>query len=376
MWSRIASYFFTSGDLDFYWREQIFAFHWLPQIFWQNSGFGTSVIQSLWLSYPFVVVVKVFSTIGCSWWMIEKLFWIAIFALGIYSSYRLAKYVLNNSSWSLLAPVIYTSNTYVLLLFSGGQLGMMMAYSLSPLVLLKFIEHIDRYDDLRCTIYDLRRIISNGLLFALLVCFDLRVAYLVMGAIVWYFVFSILHLVCNHTFSKRYTLYQILTIIVIPLFITTVIHLFWILPIMFVRTGVSLVGEDFTNPGMIKFLSVADFSHAISFLHPNWPENLFGKVYFLQSEFLVLPIIAFSSLLFLNKTNGTDKTNRTNILFIALFSLLGAFLSKGANPPFGGIFIWLFNTVPGFVMFRDPTKFYLYIAIGCCISSFESRKTI
>jgi len=44
--------------------------------------------------------------------------------------------------------------------------------------------------------------------------------------------------------------------------------------------------------------------------------------------------------------------------------LLGTFLAKGANPPFGGVYIWLFEHIPGFVMLRDPTKFYLYIAIG------------
>ena len=37
--------------------------------------------------------------------------------------------------------------------------------------------------------------------------------------------------------------------------------------------------------------------HALSLLHPNWPENLFGKVYFLQPEFLILPILAFSAFL-------------------------------------------------------------------------------
>ncbi len=56
--------------------------------------------------------------------------------------------------------------------------------------------------------------------------------------------------------------------------------------------------NDLTNPGMLHFLSFADFSHTLAFLHPNWPENLFGKVYFLQPEFLLLPVIAFSALFF------------------------------------------------------------------------------
>jgi len=37
------------------------------------------------------------------------------------------------------------------------------------------------------------------------------------------------------------------------------------------------------------------------------------------------------------------------------------------NAPFGFIFQWAFVHIPGFVMFRDPTKFYLLTAIGYSI---------
>jgi hypothetical protein len=110
-------------------------------------------------------------------------------------------------------------------------------------------------------------------------------------------------------------------------------------------------------------LSVADFSHALAFLHPNWPDNLFGKVYFLQPEFLILPILAFASLLFLKKTSD----NRGRITFFAFLALIGAFFAKGINDPFAGIFNWCFIHLPGFLMFRDPTKFYLFTAIGYAV---------
>jgi len=140
--------------------------------------------------------------------------------------------------------------------------------------------------------------------------------------------------------------------------------------------GMSGLGEDFTNAGMLKFLSFADFSHTLSFLHPNWPENLFGKVYFLQPEFLVLPMVAFSSLLFVKtlrvssdglKAKNSQLVTRNYITFFSLLALLGAFFAKGANEPFGGIYVWCFQHIPGFMMFRDPTKFYLYIALGYSI---------
>ena len=204
-----------------------------------------------------------------------------------------------------------------------------------------------------------KELITNGLCLALLVTFDLRLAYLLLGVIVLYQIF-----VKTFHFLRMG----------ISLFVAVLIHLFWILPTIMTRIGPSVMGEDFTNPGMLKFLSVADFSHTISLLHPNWPENLFGKVYFLQPEFLVIPILAFGSLLFVSRNQEpclagrqARTRNNTHILFFAFLALIGAFFAKGVNPPAGGIFQWMFQYVPGFIMFRDPTKFYLFIALGYSI---------
>jgi len=248
-------------------------------------------------------------------------------------------------------------------------MGVALAYSLSPLVLLKFIQFIDASYDLRFKIYDLRIIVMNGLLLALLICFDLRLAYLILGAVMLYGLFCSL-------VKRRFIIFlSVICYLLFVICISAAVHLFWILPLVMVRTGSVLVGEDFTNVGMLRFLSVADFSHALALLAPNWPENLFGKVYFLQPEFLALPLFAFSALALKeqitdnreqigNKEQITDNREQMFIRYFAILALLGAFLAKGANPPFGGMYVWLFEHVPGFIMFRDPTKFYLYIALG------------
>ncbi len=116
------------------------------------------------------------------------------------------------------------------------------------------------------------------------------------------------------------------------------------------------VGNAYTSSESLKFFSFADFSHALSLLHPNRPENIFGKTYFLQPEFLIFPILVFFSLLNLKKSKY--------ILFFGLLGLIGAFLAKGANEPFESVFVSLFEHIPGFIMFRDPTKFYVLTAIA------------
>lgn len=334
-------WYLTAGDFGFNWAEQIRSLSWLPQVYQNAVGFGGSQLPVLWLGYPISLVLKVLDHIGLSWWTIEKLLWGTVFTLAIYSSFSLARYIVKSRLSSWAASVIYATNTYFLLLFGGRQLGVALGYAFSPFVLLRVIQSIDRKGQI------IKDGLINGLCLALLVAFDLRLAYMVLGGIVLYYVFT-----------KTFNFVKL----GIACMVAMLMHSFWILPTVLSQIGPSVMGEDFTNPGMLKFLSVADFSHSISLLHPNWPENLFGKVYFLQPEFLVLPLIAFVSLLLLRRAK-----NKQHIMYFALLSLIGAFLSKGVHPPAGTVFQWMFQNVPGFVMFRDPTKFYLLTAIGYAV---------
>ena len=84
----------------------------------------------------------------------------------------------------------------------------------------------------------------------------------------------------------------------------------------------------------------------------------------MKPEFLLLPILAFASLFFIRKQIAENRKQVTYVLFFAFLGLLGAFLAKGASDPFGGIYLWMFQHVPGFIMFRDPTKWYLLVAVS------------
>ena len=42
-------------------------------------------------------------------------------------------------------------------------------------------------------------------------------------------------------------------------------------------------------------------------------------------------------------------------------------MAKGAKEPFGDVYIWLFDNIPGFVMFRDSTKWYTLTALSYSI---------
>jgi len=338
--------YFSAGDMDFFWKEQIRAFSWLPRLFHPEQGFGRPTLYILWLSYPYELVLKLGTTLGLSWFMIEKVLWAGFFFLAVYSSCRLARYIVGSGPVPFLASLIYVSNTYPLLLFAGGQLGVALAYSFAPLVILSFLKYIDQTDAKRT----IRHQIQNGLVTAVLLMLDVRVFYLTAVVIGLYF---LLRVRCT---NARSWFHFFCSTFIVPLCLTVGYHAFWILPSLVVG-NVAVPGE-ITSPGILHFLSFADFSHAVSLLHPNWPDNLFGKIYFLRPEFLVLPVCAFLSFLF------TKHKSRLLAIFFGCVGLSGAFFAKGIQEPFGGIFRWMFIHVPGFVMFRDPTKFYLLIALA------------
>ena len=353
------NWYFAAGDAPFFYPENIAAFSWLPQVIDWSKGFGESTISKLWLEYPFRLLVKILFTLGLSWFLIEKIIWFGAVAIGIYGSLKLGTYILGRTKFRFFVPLIYLTNTYILMIFGGGQVGVFIGYCLFPCVLYAFFRYVETFTvpKLQIPNYKFQRIIQLGILNSLLFACDLRVGILMIGCGIGYLLFSIF---LNRNKVK---IIPVVWAIVLIGLIILISHLYWILPAVFVKTAIPILGSEYTGSGMAEFLSFADFSHALSLLHPNWPENLFGKTYFLQPEFLLLPLLAFSSLLFLNKDRISLIKDRI-LLFLICIALLGAFLAKGANPPFGNIFLWMFDHVPGLVLFRDPTKFYVLLALS------------
>lgn len=304
----------SSGDWPYLFLENIKEFSWLPEI------------KFLWLAPYYQILTKIaVEYLRIPWEITEKLFWFFPFiVLSLISSYKLTK--------SALGALIYTTNTYILMIIGGGQLGVSLSYALAPMVLKSFI--------------DSKYVFFMGVVLTAQAMFDPRVALLTVVASVLYYLFK---------YHDRRQLFQAFESTLISIGLALLLHLYWILPLLRSQASIARQLVEATA-STVKFLSFATFEQTLSLLHPNWPENIFGKVYFMKPEFLFLPMLAFSSLLI-------AKKSRT-VLYFSLLALLGAFLAKGINPPFGGIYLWLFENVPGFALFRDPTKFYLFPAIA------------
>ncbi len=259
------------------------------------------------------------------------------------------------------------------MIISGGQMGVALGYATAPLVLWALFTFLNVEKKRRW-----HQILLVSLLFGLQMWFDIRLSYITAGIMLFFLFIAFVSEM--RSWARFRALATLIPYGFIGILFVFLLHAFWILPLLISRIDPAAAqGAVYTSQNTLQFFSFADFSHAISLLHANWPENIFGKTYFLQPEFLVLPILAYGSLLFLGKAGSityyvlrnkderkVQKSESQNryILFFALLGLLGAFLAKGANPPFGGVYIWLFDHVPGFVMFRDASKFYAMTAIS------------
>jgi len=350
----------SSGDWSFNFPQTLKSFTIFPYI-WSWTGFvtglGGNIAFFLGLSTYFSSTANILSNFfNIPWVLIEKLVWFWPFLMiSVFSSYCLFK-KLFSGKFALLSSSIYLFNTYILMIVGGGQMGIAIAYSIVPLVLYSFIKLNENIK--------LKYSLLFGFLFGILVMFDLRIAYITLSALGIYFLFNIKQLIIGK--DLKGIVINISYIFIIPFAVSGLLHAFWILPLLvFHQNPAQSFGAVYTSVDAVKFFSFAKFENAISLLHPNWPENIFGKVGFMKPEFLILPILAFSSLFFVSKTK--DQRTKSYVLFFAILGLIGAFLAKGANEPFGGIYLWMFSHIPGFIMFRDPTKWYTLVAISYSI---------
>lgn len=355
----------AAGDFLSHSQTKINDVNLLPTIWGWNPAMNQ--LGGITASYQwiyFVINMPIFffgKLMHLNWMIIERIVYLyPLLLLLIVSPIKLFQELLPKTKFKYFASILYGLNTFILMVIGGGQIFIALSYSLLPLTLYSYIKHFNEKN-----VNNFRHTIITGLLLSLQIILDLRFAYITFIIILLFFIFKILS-VNPH---KNIVL-KVLPRLIFIFFIPFLIHIYWLLPAVMLRNNLlSDLGSAYTSWASVRFFSFARLENTISLLHPNWPENIFGKISFMKPEFLLLPILAYSSLFFVCSESRKQRTENKSkiILFFALLGLLGAFLAKGAQEPFGGIYIWMFTHIPGFIMFRDPTKWYTLIALSYSI---------
>ncbi|KKQ75701.1 MAG: hypothetical protein US96_C0006G0013 [Candidatus Woesebacteria bacterium GW2011_GWB1_38_5b] len=300
-----------------------------------NSGLGEFKLNTLW-AWPQNIFVGFLSNLGIKFNLILLIIIIFIVALAFFSIYKLLKYFKINKHGCLAGSLFYIFNTYIILLVDGGQIGIALAYAILPLVYLVSIKSFNGNSIDR---------IKAGILVGILGYFDFRFIYLflllVLAKLVYDFIFG----------SRNFK--QIIVSFIVWGAVGLLMHFYWLLAFIEVRDlGLS---ASYLSSSQLKGFSFAGLKHAILFYQPHWYQNIFGQVAPVNRFFLIVPALAFFV--------PALTVNRKKLFWI-LVSLLSIIFIKGTNPPLGFLYTFAFETIPGFSLFRDPTKFFVLLAIS------------
>ncbi|HEX6977264.1 MAG TPA: hypothetical protein VF185_02820, partial [Patescibacteria group bacterium] len=313
----------------------------LPYI-WSDKtaeGMGEYAGATLW-SWPLNFVSGIFGILNFGFPTIELIFlMVPSFVIAVISVRRvLDKFKIEEPGKSI-GTLLYVTTTYFLLLIDGGQLSIALTYAFFPLVFLLFVNSIHS---------SFKKRIIAALAVSALGFLDLRFVYL-LGILI--FVHFLYNLFLSEDRKKLFFGYLFSGFISGIVFV--LLHLYWILPLVFVRDNLLPPSYD---AGIKSFTTLY---HSLALLQPNWYVNVFGKISPLRFDFVLIPILVFLAPILKKK----DKT----VGFWLLVSLISIFLAKGTAPPFGEVYALIYAKVPGFNLFRDSTKFFFLVALSYCV---------
>jgi len=336
----------TWGDALSRSREYLLDYLSLPSIWHSTVTLGHYDVTYLF-RYPIYFLMGLICQIFKTDFSIASrvVFYIPLTFLPAFSMYYLCYRLFKKRIISFFAALFYSFNTYILLIQSGGHLPIAMCYALLPLILGLFIKSQEEKK--------IRDGIICGTLLALSMVYELRGAYLTLLALFLFYIFSIFPLLLKGKGKEILrTLPPFIAVGFVPLFL----HSYWVLP-SFLFGAPAAPTRGYTSPGSLMALSFSKWHHALTLYLPNWicwlrdtDWSRAGPLFWLIPLLVCLGIFA-------------ERKNR-RIRFFSLLALASLFLVKGYNPPLGRINIWIFQHIPGMKGFRDPSKFYLLVALA------------
>ncbi|MDP2684904.1 MAG: hypothetical protein Q8P20_07775 [bacterium] len=312
------------GALPWSWRE-----------FNVADGMGEYTTFILW-SQPLQSLSEVMSSISLGDEVQTKLKGFVIIVLGFIGLWKLLAYLKINDWGKGIGATFFILNSFFLLMFDGGQFSLNLVYITLPFVLLSFMNLLKTAK--------WKERVKFSLMVLLVSILDIRVVFLLLIILGIYLIFKISYKL----------LPNLLTSFVFTVFILIGFHAYWIFPSILSKTPSLPLTYD--RLSQVNFLSFSSIGHSIFLQQPHWYKNIFGQINHLQFEFIVIPILVFLAPILVKKNRMVG--------FWLMIALIGIFLSKGSQDPFGGIYLWLFGHFPGFSLFRDPVKFYFLTALA------------
>jgi hypothetical protein len=330
----------TASDWGYESAESLRALFEAPQAWDGTRAFGRP--NETLSGVPYQLLMGGLGALGAPYALAERLVFFFPFAvLPLLGMFWLAGKFTSSHLGRAAAAAVYGLNTYILVI-GTNQLTIAMAYAVAPFAIAAFLDALDRRR--------LWKAVGAGFALAVATAYDPRIGYLVAGAL--------LVLAVAAAAATRAVL-RPLTTLGVALGTMIGLHLYWVLPVTVGGLSSSVTGLLPDEP----FISFANLTHALALNHPFWTGGA-PAVFVVQEPLLpllALPLLAGSAFLLPHV-----RRDWALVAFGAL-ALVGVFLVKGENAPFGSAYGWAFDYAPGFRLFRDMSKFNLYVALGYAV---------
>lgn len=244
------------------------------------------------------------------------------------------------------AAMVYSANTFILTI-SVQHLYLALVYALAPFVWGVALGALDKVK----AGAGIGRLIAGGLGFAaaftLVMAIDARMALLVMVPVVLLFVVELV----KSPGKRGLLVAAAATVLGVLAF-----QAYWIVPSLFGGGGSAYEGVVPET----TFVSFFELSHALTLQHPfyNGSDPAWFQAHPVTLAAFVLPLIALAGLWAL-----PEQRRRPLMVFVVTLCV-GIFFAKGTNAPFGSVYTFMFENVPGMQLFREPSKFMMWVAAG------------
>ena len=351
----------TYGDWSYHSAQRLRGFVGLPFIWDPASGLGTLFLEPLhWFPQSLLWGLLTGLNVSFAWstrivWLFPTVIFTAL------SAYYLGKTLFSNREAACVTAAVYSLNT-AFLGRAFGHMTIATSIGLAPLVIALLL----RSKRTR----GLRYPVLAGLALWLQCSYDLRIGYLtILLAIVGWLVVSLGSLRRGREGildGVRWGGYLSLALLV---FVCT--NLYWLLPTALGSGGGLQAPGNLAESWWIKVLSFNGPVHAITLHNIGWPGRAFQEIGWataINPFYLLFPLLGFGAAVAALRRKRRSRNWAPIALGGVTLVLAGVFLVSGANFPDGGrIYTWLFENLPGFNMFRDPDKMFLFVVLGYSI---------
>jgi len=351
----------TYGDWGYHSHLMLTHYFNIPFVWEPAISLGKANLDSIYFM-PQHFLWGLLAELHFSYALSERLIWfLPSVLIAVLSSYYLGKTVFRDRQAACITAATFTLSTYFLRITTQGSVAIGTSIALTPLVLALLLRAARERG--------LRYPVLAGLALWLQGSYDLRFCYLtILIAVAGWSLLAIGSVRRGHEGLREAVRRGGYLALAFAIFVGA--SFYWIIP-NFMSAGFQ-PPSNYGQAWWIPILSFGKLVHGLTMYDPGWPALTFTRLANRGANpvnpfFVLFPIIGFSAAFLALRGIKKDLYKAKVALAGSAFVIVGAFLAKGSNNPLGGVYLWLFDHLPGFKLFRDPNKMFLFIILGYSI---------